>query len=167
MNYIVDARDIAAVIVNCTKPYIDHTQGEAMGELEALDLAFILIDDLLNEHLRWTQRTYGFETAMEKRFEWLQFTGKDKLSMHFLDKAYDRITTVAQAVFENILDERTWLVWSLRRISPDTAVLLSGEDFRIVDWTCRMKSGQWSMQDLVLVVDDDTGLKECEERRNA
>jgi hypothetical protein len=167
MNYIVDARDIAAVIVNCTKPYIDHTQGEAMGEVEALDLAFLLIDDLLNDHLRWSQRTYGFETAMEKRFEWLQFTGRDKLSTHFLDKAYDRITTVAQAVFENVLDNRTWLVWSLRRISPDTAVLIPGEDFRIVDWTCRMKSGLWTMQDVASPIVDESGLKDCEERRNA
>lgn len=116
-----------------------------IGLDEAIRLVTVLIDDSLNKRMRWTKYKHleQFEKYVEELFPEWDHLLNDTECEYVYRSMIDPMEIYLLNVLDNVVGSDTWKIWYLQKLGKDLA-LIEGPDYRIVDWTNRMESGEWT-----------------------
>ena len=122
---------------------------EERTELVLLDLADRLVraaaEDALNDRMIWLRvgTHHALDTLLLETFQGWDESAHQKQSAHFYSEVIDEMLIRIERWMQFAIPERSWNIWSLRTIGQDL-LMEKGEDYRVVDWTRRMESGEWT-----------------------
>lgn len=136
-----------------------------LTEEECFTIIYAMVDDAMNNYLLWVPQHSGSpqtDAAMKRLFPLWNDGDHASYTSHLLSNLLDEHTLRVEEWVSFAMKSPTWNVWSLHRLDRDV-VFEKGEDYRILDWTRRMESGEWS--DTAYrphAIDDDTRRTEKE-----
>lgn len=115
----------------------------------ARDITIAILNDVIESKMNWIRGSNGNDqliAAVTKHFpDFTQSESNSNLhaSNHFFSNVIDEAMLACEQIIAHFIPEATWNIWSLHLFGSDF-VLEKGNDYRIVDWTRRMASGEWS-----------------------
>lgn len=111
-------------------------------------IVYAMFEDALNDRLIWVGpegKSVKLDETMNELFPTWDTNAHRHLRLHFCDVVLDRLSQMVQSMVTKYITERSWNVWTIAKLGNDL-MFESGQDFRIVDWTRRMESGEWTSQ---------------------
>lgn len=127
-----------------------------------VDIIQGIVDDHINSLTCWCSDSDSSLKLLGEIFDWFEpeaiklQSEESEISpqryklMVVSNMYYIQVIDLIIVRFSEIVDEfipsDNWNVWHMRRLGDDLLVE-KGEDYRIIDWTRRMESGEWSHGD--------------------
>lgn len=111
-----------------------------------LELVYTLVDDELNQRMRWTSRGYHAQTVLDKRFPDFIFRLDEERRDAFECDVIEPVRSTLLGALDVVIPSTTWDIWYTKRLGRDI-VLEKGEDYRIMDWTKRYRKGEFTLHD--------------------
>ena len=154
-THIISIAEIAGILVHYTDRFVHSKtfvklrgkpgKEDKLTQEQSARYARYFLQDLINERMFWVDKPS--HTHREYLVEVLSWWGDDlthsTLDILYHEKVLDEIHVLLYAGLDEIIPEKTWHMWHYESIGDDTLVLEQGEDYRIVDWTRRIESGEW------------------------
>jgi len=108
-------------------------------------LVFCAATDALNTRLNWVPSGDASDKlgdALVQYFPAWEDPERMRQSSHVFINVIDPMYLRVQAWVDFAIKEKTWNTWYLRWFGDDI-LMQQGEDYRVLDWTRRMDSGEW------------------------
>lgn len=143
MSVIISLAELANKFMLATNEFLKRVcDGPTISRDQALNIVYLMLDDTVNSQMRWAKDRRQYEAALELAIPWLRMRQGDPRTDDYLCEAFDEIEVGINNLVELVIPTRTWMCWIARRVGSD-ALLVCGEDYRIMDWERRTRSGEW------------------------
>ena len=116
------------------------------GDLDVicLDVIRAIVNEYIDQRMLWiSTKTPYIDDQLDISFP--QLEPSDKFA-EFYDGLTDEYKDSIKACLDKFLSKETWRVFYIQEMGGDTAVE-RGEDYRVMDWTRRLESGQFQLDD--------------------
>lgn len=127
-----------------------------LTEEECRDLVFAAANDFLNTRLLWLKTPPHNELlnkALTVHFQEWEYEKDCKQSEHFYRLVLDDTIVKIEQLMDLAIPEHSWKIWYVKQVGPDI-IFEEGTDYRVMDWTRRMESGEWEQDTTKLPVNE-------------
>lgn len=150
-TYVLPAVEIAERFQVWAEEFCEKRKLELPEKEKYIDIVCAMIDDELAGRMKWADPSEEADKVLVELFPWYDPTlaavhNGEALSANFHDNVIDHAFLAVSHMLEDIVESSTWHVWFMGRIGRDV-VIEKGEDFRVLDWTRRMESGEWTQDE--------------------
>lgn len=147
---ILDLSDTAALTEKRINSFLQSNNIHPLVTFDdTIKLAYYLVDKIVSKKMIWCRRVadYIFEHRLRELMPWYD----DIRCVNELLIPFEEILTATADELEEsiellIPEAATYDIINMRLMGTN-CVISRGEDYRIVDWERRMKSGEWSRDD--------------------
>lgn len=105
----------------------------------------LALNDELNSRMKWASESTESIAYITSVFPWWDSNCSDELSDLFYCDVIGEVRSAELMLFQRMIPKKTWVIWSLE-IKGTTAFFTSGQDYRIVDYERRIRSGRLKVE---------------------
>ena len=119
----------------------------ALEEKKAFELTTAIFADAVESKMKWHRGAYCNNHCLEALarllpgFSFSETSPHLNQSNHFFKVVIDDVLIACEKIISMYIPESTWTIWNIYTFGNDL-VLEEGNDYRVVDWTRRMGSGE-------------------------
>lgn len=123
-------------------PYGHLYQPLSLQQCQSLIVA--MIDDVVAERLIWNRQPRDkMDRLLKAHWPFWDAMSENEFSDQYFTGVLDDVQiTIGEWIDRVMPEQRTWNIWYISALNADV-ILERGDDFRVVDWMRRMKSGEW------------------------